>query len=256
MAAEFFRSWNEDALVETRRMVARFKPAAELRDAFTAYVVSDASEAYVLCRDLDYFEQLAALESQDRFDLRLIKPLPRYTLIDRWELWRPATAKRTGRARTRCSRAWSKSGAQAEQGHRCHGKLSRSALHALKCAGTYRRRRNARSWTAPVTEIDSPSVARRRSRPGRRCRAAGPMRRTVAACSLLSCKVHVIGRTLMGWNHGSSTQRSRAALSGSIRIKCSGASSWRCVEVGVTDSMVPPGRTTRPSWGRCAEQTH
>ncbi|MFZ0377093.1 MAG: hypothetical protein WCD11_23010 [Solirubrobacteraceae bacterium] len=96
MAAEFFRSWNEDALVETRRMVARFKPAAELRDAFTAYVVSDASEAYVLCRDLDYFEQLAALESQDRFDLRLIKPLPRYTLIDRWELWRPAIREAHG----------------------------------------------------------------------------------------------------------------------------------------------------------------
>ena len=45
MAAEFFRRWNEDALVETRRMVARFKSADELRDAFAAYVAADAPEA-------------------------------------------------------------------------------------------------------------------------------------------------------------------------------------------------------------------
>lgn len=42
MAAEFFRRWNEDALVEARRMVGRFKSADELRDAFAAYVAADA----------------------------------------------------------------------------------------------------------------------------------------------------------------------------------------------------------------------
>src|SRR5438105_1026825 len=62
MAAEFFRRWNDDSLVETRRMVGRFKSAEELREAFTAYVAGDADEAYVLYRELDYFEQLAALE--------------------------------------------------------------------------------------------------------------------------------------------------------------------------------------------------
>ncbi len=42
MAAEFFPRWNDDALVETRRMVARLKSADELRDAFAAYVAADA----------------------------------------------------------------------------------------------------------------------------------------------------------------------------------------------------------------------
>ena len=68
MAAEFFRRWNEDALVETRRMIRRFKSAEDLREAFTGYVTADAPEAYVLLRELDYFEQLGALESQCAFD--------------------------------------------------------------------------------------------------------------------------------------------------------------------------------------------
>ena len=90
MAAEFFRRWNEDALVETRRLVGRFKTAEELRDAFARYVAADAPQAYVLYRELDYFEQLAALESQGAFDLELIKLLLGRTLIERWEMWKPA----------------------------------------------------------------------------------------------------------------------------------------------------------------------
>ncbi len=90
MAAEFFRRWNEDALVEARRLVARFKSPSELSEAFAAYVAADAPEAYVLYRELDYFEQLAALESLGAFDLELIKRLQGRTLIERWEMWRPA----------------------------------------------------------------------------------------------------------------------------------------------------------------------
>jgi hypothetical protein len=82
MAAEFFRRWNEASLEEARRLFARFKSAEELRDAFAAYVADDAPEAYVLYRELDFFEQLAALES--------IKVLLGRTLIERWETWRPA----------------------------------------------------------------------------------------------------------------------------------------------------------------------
>jgi hypothetical protein len=96
MAAEFFRRWNDDALVETRRLVAQFKSADELRDAFAGYVAADAPEAYVLYRELDYFEQLAALETIGAFDLELIKLLLGRTLIDRWELWRPAIHRAYG----------------------------------------------------------------------------------------------------------------------------------------------------------------
>ncbi|HEY2201331.1 MAG TPA: hypothetical protein VGH56_05555 [Solirubrobacteraceae bacterium] len=96
MAAEFFRRWNEDALVDARRMVGRFKSADELRKAFVAYVSADASEAYVLYRELDYFEQLAALESLGAFDLELIKLLLGRTLVDRWDMWKPAIEEAHG----------------------------------------------------------------------------------------------------------------------------------------------------------------
>jgi hypothetical protein len=90
MAAEFFRRWDEDGLVETRRLVAQFKSADELRDAFAGYVAANAPEAYVLYRELDYFEQLAALERWGAFDLGLVKLLLGRTLVQRWEMWRPA----------------------------------------------------------------------------------------------------------------------------------------------------------------------
>ena len=44
----------------------------------------------MLYRELDYFEQLAALESRGAFDLELIRLLLGRTLIERWEMWRPA----------------------------------------------------------------------------------------------------------------------------------------------------------------------
>lgn len=90
MAAEFFRRWNDDALVEARRMVGRFKSAEELRDALARYVATNAPEAYVLYRELDYFEQLAALERQGAFDFELIKLMLGPTLVERWDMWAPA----------------------------------------------------------------------------------------------------------------------------------------------------------------------
>lgn len=96
MAAEFFRRWNEEALVETRRLVARYKSPEDLREAYAAYVAADAPEAYVLYRELDYFEQLAALERWGAFDLELVKLLLGRTLVDRWEMWRPAIRQAHG----------------------------------------------------------------------------------------------------------------------------------------------------------------
>jgi hypothetical protein len=96
MAAEFFRRWNEDALVEARRLLRRFESPGELRKAFAAYVAADAPEAYVLYRELDYFEQLAALERQGAFDLELVKLMLGRTLVDRWEMWKPALEEAHG----------------------------------------------------------------------------------------------------------------------------------------------------------------
>ena len=96
MAAEFFRRWNDDALVESRRMFARYSSPQELRDAFVGYVAVDAPESYVFYRELDFFEQLAALESRGAFDLELIRLLLGRTLVERWEMWRPALEEAHG----------------------------------------------------------------------------------------------------------------------------------------------------------------
>src|SRR6185312_3473167 len=57
VAVEFFRRWDEDPLVETRRLVARFHTPDALRDALTGYMAENSAEAYVLFRELDFFEQ-------------------------------------------------------------------------------------------------------------------------------------------------------------------------------------------------------
>ena len=90
MAAEFIRRWNEDALVEARRLIDRFQTPQELSAAFQRYVGSGAPEAYVLYRELDYFEQLGALEQRGAFDFELIRLLLGRTLTTRWGMWKPA----------------------------------------------------------------------------------------------------------------------------------------------------------------------
>jgi len=90
MAADLVRRWSEPELVETRRLVAQFKSADELRRAFEGYVARNDVEAYVLYRELDYFEQLAALELRGAVDFEFIRLLLGQRLIDRWDLWSPS----------------------------------------------------------------------------------------------------------------------------------------------------------------------
>ncbi len=90
IAADFFRRWNEDALLETRRLVATFETREALSEAFQTFIASNADEAYILYRELDYFEQLAALEHVGAFDFELIRLLLGRTLIARWEMWKPS----------------------------------------------------------------------------------------------------------------------------------------------------------------------
>jgi len=62
VASEFFRRWSDDPMVETRRLVATFRSPDALRDALLRHTAANDTEAYVLYRELDYFEQLGALE--------------------------------------------------------------------------------------------------------------------------------------------------------------------------------------------------
>jgi hypothetical protein len=46
VAAEFLRRWNEEPLVQSRRLVARFSTPEELASAFQRYIAADAHEAH------------------------------------------------------------------------------------------------------------------------------------------------------------------------------------------------------------------
>ena len=90
VAVEFFRRWDEGPLVETRRLVAQFETAEALRDAMVGFIAENSAQVYILYRELDYFEQLGALENHGGFDFVLIKTLLGRRLIDRWEMWQPS----------------------------------------------------------------------------------------------------------------------------------------------------------------------
>jgi hypothetical protein len=96
IAADFFRRWNEASLLETRRLIATFETKEDLGAAFQAFIASNADEAYVLYRELDFFEQLAALEHVGAFDFELIKLLLGRTLINRWDMWKPSIDAMSG----------------------------------------------------------------------------------------------------------------------------------------------------------------
>ena len=89
-AGEFFRRWNEGPLEETRQLVSRFDSGEALRAALVQYIAQNSDKAFVLYRELDYFEQLGALEKHGGFDFDLIRSLLGRRLVARWELWRPS----------------------------------------------------------------------------------------------------------------------------------------------------------------------
>jgi hypothetical protein len=89
-AVEFFRRWNDDPLVETRRMVTQFETPEALRDAMARYIAENSVNAYILYRELDFFEQLGALVEHGGADFELIRTMLGQRLVDRWEMWRPA----------------------------------------------------------------------------------------------------------------------------------------------------------------------
>ncbi len=90
MAADFFRRWNEAPLEETRRLINTFETREALRDALLRYIDENSVDAFVLYRELDYYEQLGALEKHGGFDFETIRLLLGQRLIDRWDLWKPS----------------------------------------------------------------------------------------------------------------------------------------------------------------------
>jgi hypothetical protein len=69
-----------------------------LRDGFLRHIEANDVEAYVLFRELDYFEQLGAMEEHGGFDFALIEALLGQKLVDRFDLWTPSIEAIGGRA--------------------------------------------------------------------------------------------------------------------------------------------------------------
>jgi hypothetical protein len=90
LAADFIRRWDEPDLVETRRLVAQYANGEDLAAAFAELMATNSRDAYILLREPDFYEQLGALDSVGAFDFELIRALIGNSLIQRWELWRPA----------------------------------------------------------------------------------------------------------------------------------------------------------------------
>lgn len=90
ITADFVRRWDEDGLVEARRLAARYKTKEELSAAFRRFIDANAPEAFVLYRELDYFEQLGALEQVGAINFDVLRLLLGPRLIDRWEMWQPS----------------------------------------------------------------------------------------------------------------------------------------------------------------------
>ena len=89
-AVDFLRRWDEADLVESRRLVAEYGSPDELRDALLEAIRTNSADAYVMFRELDYFEQLGALERVGALDFDLVRVLLGRRLVDRWELWMPS----------------------------------------------------------------------------------------------------------------------------------------------------------------------
>src|SRR3954453_5218458 len=98
VAADFFRRWSDGPMVESRRLVPSYGAAENLRDAFVRHIEANDVEAFVLFRELDYFEQLGAMEQHGGFDFGLIETLLGPKLLERWDLWRPSIDAIGGRS--------------------------------------------------------------------------------------------------------------------------------------------------------------
>jgi hypothetical protein len=97
VASDFFNRWSDGPMVETRRLVASYGTPENLRDAFLRHIESNDVEAFVLFRELDYFEQLGAIEQHGGFDFGLIRSLLAQKLVDRFDQWQPSIEAIGGR---------------------------------------------------------------------------------------------------------------------------------------------------------------
>ena len=96
ITADFVRRWDEDGLVEARRLAAQFGTKEELSAAFQRFIDTNAPEAFVFYRELDFFEQLGALEQVGAINFDVLRHLLGPRLIDRWEMWKPSIDAMSG----------------------------------------------------------------------------------------------------------------------------------------------------------------
>jgi hypothetical protein len=106
VGVEFIRRWNEGPLVETRRLVAQYKTAEALRDAMMRFITENSVDAYVLYRELDYFEQLGALEKLGVSISSWSGSFSAHASLSGGSCGSRPSTRSEGQAPTRCSSGW------------------------------------------------------------------------------------------------------------------------------------------------------
>lgn len=90
MAIHFIQRWSSEEFIETRRRVNAFQTRQELADAFLAASDSDSLDYYTFQRELDFFEDLSALQMQDGVSLFWIQRVFGNLINTRWQTWEQA----------------------------------------------------------------------------------------------------------------------------------------------------------------------
>jgi len=90
IGADFVRRWDESDLVAARHLISQYDSGDALRDAFRDLIAANSVDAYAMYHELDYFEQMGALEELGAVPFDLVRLLLGKRLVERWELWQPS----------------------------------------------------------------------------------------------------------------------------------------------------------------------
>jgi hypothetical protein len=90
VAMEVARRWAGEDLVACRRLVRQYPTREDLAKAFDAFRAQNSRQAYILQRELDFFEDLAIAEQLHTISWAFIELSLGAVVWDRWQMWEPS----------------------------------------------------------------------------------------------------------------------------------------------------------------------
>jgi hypothetical protein len=88
-ASRMTSRWEAQEYVDARIAIGKFMDNQELRDAFIQFKKDSDDRLYPLLRELNFLEELGALEKMGATSLQWIEETMKDQVLDRWQLWRP-----------------------------------------------------------------------------------------------------------------------------------------------------------------------